>query len=313
MTAPGTVGEMGERALLRHLRARIPAGPRVVVGIGDDAAAVETAPLTLVTTDALVEGVHFRRDWSRPRLVGRKALAVNLSDIAAMGGTPRFATVSLALPARRDDGVRGRPLRRPLERAREAGVAIVGGNVAATSGPDRHRHHAARRRAESRLLVRSGARPDDLVVVTGALGASAAGLLLLEAGARPGDEEKVDETGRLDDSRPEVIAAALRAHLDPSPPLAFARVALRARSSRTRPWTCPTACPATSPRCAPTAASPPTLDAEALPVDPARPPPPTAARRWTLALHGGEDYQLLLAVPRGRARRACASRRRASA
>src|SRR5512139_4066312 len=93
------LGDLGEKAVLKHIRSRIPQGPGVVVGIGDDAAAVETGPLTLVTTDALVEGVHFRREWTPPRLLGRKALTVNLSDIAAMGGVPRYATISLALPA----------------------------------------------------------------------------------------------------------------------------------------------------------------------------------------------------------------------
>src|SRR6187549_3342176 len=94
-----TMAEVGERGLLRHLRSRIPLGPGVLVGVGDDAAAVETGPLTLVTTDALVEGTHFRREWTAPRLLGRKAFSVNLSDIAAMGGVPRYATVSLVLPS----------------------------------------------------------------------------------------------------------------------------------------------------------------------------------------------------------------------
>ena len=92
------VGEIGERALIRHLRSRIPSGPGVIVGVGDDAAAVETGPLTLVTSDTLVEGIHFRREWSPPRLLGRKALSVNLSDVAAMAGLARYATVSLCLP-----------------------------------------------------------------------------------------------------------------------------------------------------------------------------------------------------------------------
>ncbi|HJS59217.1 MAG TPA: hypothetical protein VKA01_14030, partial [Vicinamibacteria bacterium] len=70
------VRDVGERALLRHLRARIPSGAGVVIGVGDDAAAVETGGITLVTTDCLVEGVHFLREWAPFRLVGRKALTV---------------------------------------------------------------------------------------------------------------------------------------------------------------------------------------------------------------------------------------------
>ena len=92
------LGEIGEKALLHHLQGRIPTAPGVVVGLGDDAAAVETSPFTLVTTDSLVESVHFHRAAAPPRLLGRKALTVNLSDVAAMGGIARYATVSLCLP-----------------------------------------------------------------------------------------------------------------------------------------------------------------------------------------------------------------------
>src|SRR5688572_24863382 len=130
-----TIAEMGERALLRHLRARIPRGDGVQVGVGDDAAAVDTGPLTLVTTDVLVEGVHFERAWGPPHLLGRKALSINLSDIAAMAGVARYATVGLCLPAGISlafldglyDGL--------LERASEVNVAVVGGNLSGTSGP----------------------------------------------------------------------------------------------------------------------------------------------------------------------------------
>src|SRR5262249_48977582 len=92
------VAELGERELLRYLRARLPAGEGVVIGVGGDAALVETSGQTLVSSDSLVERVHFRREWSPPRLLGRKALSVNLSDIAAMAGIPRHAVVSLCLP-----------------------------------------------------------------------------------------------------------------------------------------------------------------------------------------------------------------------
>ncbi|HET6899496.1 MAG TPA: AIR synthase related protein, partial [Vicinamibacteria bacterium] len=94
-----TVGEAGERALLQRLRARIPATHDVPIGPGDDAALVRTGSEVLLTTDTLVENVHFRRDWCSARRVGRKALSVNLSDIGAMAGRARYATVSLCLPA----------------------------------------------------------------------------------------------------------------------------------------------------------------------------------------------------------------------
>jgi thiamine-monophosphate kinase len=127
------VGEIGEKELLRYLHSRIPQGPGVRVGIGDDAAVVETSASTLVTTDSLVEGVHFTREWSPPRLLGRKALSVNLSDAAAMGGVGRHAVVSLFLPAALPLSFVDELYDGLLERAAETGVNIVGGNVSATS------------------------------------------------------------------------------------------------------------------------------------------------------------------------------------
>src|SRR6185295_19615000 len=127
-----SVGEIGERALIRHLRSRIPSGPGVIAGVGDDAAAVETGALTLVTTDVLVEGIHFKREWSPPRLLGRKALSVNLSDIAAMAGLARYATVSLCLPPSVPVGFVDGLYDGLLERAAETGVSLVGGNLCST-------------------------------------------------------------------------------------------------------------------------------------------------------------------------------------
>lgn len=291
-----TVGDLGERRLLAHLRSRIPTAPGVVIGIGDDAAAVETGPLTLVTTDTLVEGVHFRRDWTPSHLLGRKALSVNLSDIAAMAGVPRYATVALCLPADVSlefldglyDGL--------LERASETGVVIVGGNVSATSGPVivdvTLLGHG------DRLLRRSGARPGDLVVVTGALGAAAAGLRLLDQGARLGPEGHLVDVSHFGAAFAPLLQHCLRAQLDPSPPLAFGRALSEhdivhaaldvsdglsgdllslCQESNVSAW----------------------IDASAVPVDACV--TSLGAERcgdgFSLALHGGEDYQLLMAVP----------------
>src|SRR5690606_8326971 len=96
-----TVASIGERALIARLHARLaPAPDYVRLGIGDDAAVVapERGMHTVVTTDSLIEGVHFRRDWSSADAIGHKALAVNLSDIAAMGAVPCASLLSLALP-----------------------------------------------------------------------------------------------------------------------------------------------------------------------------------------------------------------------
>jgi thiamine-monophosphate kinase len=290
-----TVAEVGERRVLRHLRGRIPMGPGVTVGVGDDAAAIETGALTLVTTDVLVEGVHFRRDWGPAHLLGRKALTVNLSDIAAMAGIPRFATVSLCLPGDTTvefvdglyDGL--------LERAAEVGVMIVGGNLSSTPGP--LTIEMTLLGSGDRLLRRTGARPGDLVVVTGTLGGAAAGLGFLQGGTRV-HEGVLTEAGAWRGDVPDSLLACLRAQLDPTPPLAFARALAEheivhaamdlsdglsgdlltlCHESDVSAW----------------------IDAATVPVDPcaAQLEKEGGVDGFSLALHGGEDYQLLLAVP----------------
>ena len=295
----GTIGDLGEREVIRRIAARIPDGPGVTLGVGDDAAAVETGPLTLVTSDSLVEGVHFRRDWSPPRLVGRKALSVNLSDIAAMAGVPRFATVSLCLPPDLHmvfvealyDGL--------LEKAAEAGVHIVGGNV--SSSTSQVVVDVTVLGQGDRLLPRSGAKPGDLAVVTGKLGAAAVGLTLLRQGARLTEDGYLFSTGLWTESSAEPVVHCLRAALDPGPPLVLARslaehdiVHAAIDISDGLSGDMLAMCEASGLSA--------TIDPSGVPIDEhaSRLMRTQGRDDFEVALHGGEDYQLLFALPADR-------------
>jgi thiamine-monophosphate kinase len=166
----------GELDFLRRLAERLPA-------VGDDCAVLDDG--RLLCTDLLVDGVHFRSSWASPEDVGWKALAVNLSDIAAMGGAPEVAVAAVALPP----GVSADAVLEGLLECAEAyGCELVGGDTSA--GPTLHLAVTVLGRAE-RPVLRTGARPGDIVHVTGSLGAAAAVL------ARLDDGEAVDDPSPL--------------------------------------------------------------------------------------------------------------------
>jgi thiamine-monophosphate kinase len=275
------VGDLGEHALLARVLARLPRpSPTVLVGPGDDAAVL--APVRnerlVVTTDAVVEGVHFSRAFSTPADIGHKALAVNLSDLAAMAATPRWVVLSLVLPgswmvAEVEELVDGL-----AALAGRHGVSVVGGNITRTEGPLVVDVTAGGDVAPRRWLTRSGAVAGHDIYVSGAIGGAAAGLEMLRA-AIPG-------TGCIARHRrpePRVRlgiavgrARAAKAAMDLSDGLADAlRQVAKASGVGVR------------------------VDAELLPIDP-------GAREWwtsrgvdpvMAAVKGGDDYELLFAVP----------------
>jgi thiamine-monophosphate kinase len=160
----------------------------LVVGIGDDAAVIRTAPepapYLLVTTDLLVEGSHFSSRWCSPEQVGHKAVACNASDIAAMGGKPSWMFASLVLAPNADvEWVEG--LYRGMARAcRSNGIILAGGDT--THGPAASLSITLLGIVDQgHLCLRSQAKPGDLIMVTGTLGASAAALALLEKNDKP--------------------------------------------------------------------------------------------------------------------------------
>src|SRR5262245_39717259 len=205
-TSVRQLGELGLIRIVRHLAGREPVRS-VLTGIGDDTAVLALTPgaVLLATTDLLIEGVHFRRVWASPGDIGWKSLAVNLSDIAAMGGVPRFALVSLALPSSAVVSEVEEFFRELCGLATTHCVALVGGDT--SSSPDGWMvnvtvlgEHSGRPRR------RTEARPGHLVAVTGSLGRAAGGLRLLEERRSAARRAQIDSA---------VEAELVTAHLRP--------------------------------------------------------------------------------------------------
>jgi thiamine-monophosphate kinase len=181
-----TVSDLGEHALLARLLARLPRpGAHILVGPGDDAAVIEPGRRSrlVLTTDALVEDVHFSRAWCSPADIGHKALAVNLSDLAAMGARPRWALVSLALPAAFEVAAAEALMTGLADLARTHGVSVAGGNLTRSPGGLVVDVTAGGEVSPRKWLLRSGGRPGDELWLSGSIGGARAGLEMLQAGA----------------------------------------------------------------------------------------------------------------------------------
>lgn len=210
MHEPGknrTVRDVGEFALIRRLQKRLGRRPQPVP-LGDDAAVLnwrENTPL-VVTCDIQMEGIHFRRSYLTPEGIGYRAMAVNLSDLAAMGAVPEYAVVSLGLPGHFSvdeldalyDGFEN-----ALSRF---GGEIVGGNLSFSPGRLLVDITLIGRPAARRVLTRSGARPGDRIYLTGTCGAAALGFLVLN---------------RLPPEKRKRFAPLVQAHLAPVPLIAL--------------------------------------------------------------------------------------------
>lgn len=219
------VGEIGEFALIERLHAALPKAVRqdtaLEVGIGDDAAVWRSTSdeAVIITADSLVAGIHFRLDWTSWRSLGHKALAVNISDIAAMGGAPKVATVSLALTGHERVSDLEALYEGMGELAARYGTLIAGGDIVAAPH-DFAIHVTLLGQARfGRVLTRAGAQPGDLIGVSGTIGASAAGLRLL--GLPDNDPRRQATTADL------LIAA----HLEPQPRVELGRILNRNQAS----------------------------------------------------------------------------------
>jgi len=286
-----TVADLTERELVARIQRRLPPAPAwLLVGIGDDAAVVEPERnrLEVLTVDALVEGVHFDRAFVPPDAIGHRALAVNLSDLAAMGAAPRLALLSMALPAALSvddfdgiaDGVAALAAAHRLH--------VAGGNLTRSPGPlviDITATGTVKRR---QALTRGGARPGDDVYVSGTIGAAVAGLARLR--------DVTSHTSQVA-SYESPLASLVQVYLRPQPRVRLGLMLARNRAA--------SACIDLSDgladgahRLAEASGVGMAIDAAALPID-------AAARAWSesrsadavrTAVTGGDDYELLFTV-----------------
>jgi thiamine-monophosphate kinase len=224
-----------ESEFIEWLRAKaLNRDDRVKTGIGDDAAvlAFKRGYEVLLKSDMSIEGVHFKPGLHPARSVGHRALARSLSDIAAMGGTPKFALVAIALSARSNHSWLKSFYHGLLALAMRCGVAVVGGDTAVLSKVTMIDLVVAGEVEPGRALLRSGARPGDAIYVSGWPGASARGLQLLMKRPRPSLRFLIAPLGRNAAARlrpPFNPRHALQSHLYPEPRLALGRYLLERR------------------------------------------------------------------------------------
>ncbi|OGP55554.1 MAG: thiamine-phosphate kinase [Deltaproteobacteria bacterium RBG_13_52_11] len=181
------LAEIGEFALIAAIKEMTAEGEGVIKGIGDDVAVLRPSPgkVFLVTTDLLLEKVHFRLELTDPYRLGRKAVAVNLSDIAACGGTPTAFLVSLTIPAETEVAFVQALYQGMLEQSQEFKVSLVGGDTSRGNGL-LISITLIGEAEEGAIIYREGARKGDLIFVTGSLGDAALGLEMLKQGKRDG-------------------------------------------------------------------------------------------------------------------------------
>lgn len=274
------LGEIGEFGFIGRIAARIGAGEGVRVGIGDDAAVTDMRPgyVLLTTSDMLIEGVHFDLAFTDPYRLGKKSLAVNLSDIAAMGGEPRHFLLSLAIPVDLPLEFLDRFVAGVLDLADLHGVTLIGGDTCKSPRGLVISITLHGEQLPERVICRAGARPGDAVYVTGTVGDSALGLALLQHGETEGP--------------------AIDRHLDPAPRVR-AGIALAEAGLATAMIDISDGLLADLGHIAERSGVGVRVEAGLLPLSPFF--RATAARfvpdSLSLALAGGEDYELLFTAP----------------
>lgn len=261
--------------------------PDLRLGIGDDAAMIVPTPglAWVVASDVMIEDVHFRRSYFPPSALGHKALAINLSDMAAMGAVPRWCLLTLAVPKSCDDPYIDAILGGLLKLADTHNVALVGGDT--SHSPDRIVIDVTiiGEIVPELAVTRAGARSGDLIFVSGELGNAAAGLQLLERQA---------DTGSLHHNVMPTLVAAKNALLQPAPRLRLGRQ-LAQNALATAMMDVSDGLSIDLSRLCEASGVGALIDEEAVPVAPGARVVSARSRQnpMELALHGGEDYELL--------------------
>ena len=261
----------------------------LIKGIGDDCAVIqESGRNLLITTDAFYENTHFKRKYFTPIQIGAKAAAINISDICAMGGIPRYMFVNIGVPKKDSGNYAGLIMRGILAYAENYGVVLAGGDTIKSDKV--FISITLIGQADEGFLLRSGARPGDRIFVTGCLGSAAAGLRILE---KKGNKKIKDNESEL-----------VKKFISPQPKLEQGRLLLMSK--------CVSSCMDLSDglisdisRICEESRTGARIDADLLPVSPslAAYAAKTKTTAAEYALYGGEDYELLFTVPENKVKK----------
>ncbi len=285
---------MGEFELLARIRERLPAsGPRTHLGSGDDAAVTVPGGATATSVDALVDGVHFRRDLASPTQIGHKALATALSDLAAMGAEAGEAYVVLGIPPDFGEEECLELLDGMAALAGQIGTDLAGGDLTRSEQLFLAITVVGHAPAPDAFVTRAGAQPGDVLVLTGEIGAAAAGLELLNNQPPEADFAFRGPMGHL--KAKSAIEELVGRQLEPMPRLAAGRAL--ARAGATAMIDLSDGLGADARHLAQASGVKLEIEAAAVPLAPAAVALSRATERdpWWL-LGGGEDYELLASI-----------------
>lgn len=289
--------DLGELDFIRALKKGFAksSNPLVIRGIGDDTSVTvsDAESYQLATTDSLVQGVHFSLDYFEPALLGKKALQVSLSDIAAMGGVPRFFLVSLSVPPELPTGFIDELYDGFKASSKEYSVELVGGNTTSSGDGIVITTTVLGEVPRDEVVYRDGARAGDRIYVTGTLGDSALGLSILKqglSGAGPGSGSEGSDSA--------AIAEAVKSHLDPVPRLKAGRMLAKEKIASSM-IDISDGLVMDLARLMEESNAGARIEFKALPIS--KELTKAGADLQGLALTGGEDYELLFTVPSDKA------------